>query len=133
MFTGVPHNRVSYLWPLIEPFVDRYLAKAQEHRWNATDLLDSILERDRQLWLQFKDDGSIGTVVITEIINYPRCREANVFMVSGELQDDWRAATETLVEWAAVSGCHYISAMARRGFAKAVGWEPRQHYIVRTI
>lgn len=131
---GIPHDKALALWPLVLPFVERYLEKSKEHRWNAQDLLAAVLERDMQLWVIDTEEG-IETVVLTEILNYPRVRECNVFMISGKMtaRDDWREVVEEVVAWAAASGCHYISSMARKGSEKVMGWETRQTYIVRTI
>lgn len=131
---GVPHDRAMDVWPLALPFIERYFAKSKEHRWNADDLLQAVLERDMQLWVIPAEEG-IETVVLTEILNYPRVRECNVFMISGKMtaRDDWREVVEEVVEWAAASGCHYISSMARKGSEKAMGWGVRQTYIVRAI
>lgn len=131
---GVPDWDVERRWPEILPFVERYFAKSKEHRWNANDLLDAVLERDMQLWV-IEEQGKITTVVLTEILNYPRVRECNVFMISGKMtvREDWRDCVEEVVRWAAAQGCHYISSMARRGSEKAMQWDTRQTYIVRAI
>lgn len=132
--TGIPAEWVERVWPAIEPFVQRWLDKAKEHRWNTNDIKDAISERNMQLWAAEKD-GHISTIVLTEILNYPRVRECNVFMVSGEMtvRDDWREVVDEVVEWAATQGCHYISSMARKGSEKVMGWGVRQTYIVRAI
>lgn len=134
VLVGVPSEAAAGLWPYVLPFIERYLTKSKEHRWNADDLLNAVTERDMQLWVIPADEG-LETVVLTEITNYPRVRECNVFMISGKMtaRDDWREVVEEVVEWAATQGCHYISSMARKGSEKAMGWEVRQTYIVRTI
>lgn len=131
---GVPYFVAEDVWPQVLHYVERYLEKSKEHRWNADDLLRCVLDRDMQLWL-VTSNNQLETVVLTEIINYPRVRECNVFMVSGNMTtlEQWREVVEKVVEWAAESGCHYVSSMARRGSMKAMGWEDRQTYIVRTI
>lgn len=134
VLVGVPHHEAEARWPECLPFVEQYFKKSGEHRWNADDLLAAVLERDMQLWVIDTPEG-IETVVLTEIFNYPRVRECNVFMISGKMtdRDDWRDVVEEVVAWAAASGCHYISSMARKGSAKAMGWDLRQTYIVRAI
>lgn len=134
MMTGIPAEMAEQIWPLCLPFVERYFKKSKEHRWNADDLLKAVLERDMQLWV-IAPGGVVETVVLTEITNYPRVRECNVFMISGNMtaRDDWRDCVEEVVQWAAERGCHYISSMARKGSEKAMGWEVRQTYIVRAI
>lgn len=131
---GVPNWDVDRRWPEVLPFIERYLTKSKEHRWNATDLYLAVLNRDMQMWV-IEEEGRVVTVVLTEILNYPRVRECNVFMISGKMttREDWRECVEEIVQWAAEQGCHYISSMARRGSEKAMQWQVRQTYIVRTI
>lgn len=131
---GVPHTDAERRWPEVLPFILRYFKKSKEHRWEPEDLKQAVLDRDMQLWV-IETGGVVETVVLTEILNYPRVRECNVFMISGKMtmRDDWRDCVEEVVTWAAQSGCHYISSMARKGSAKAMGWEERQQYIVRAI
>lgn len=134
VLVGVPHDRAEARWNEVLPFIERYLEESQEHRWNADDLKGYVLDRAMQLWVIEAADG-IETVVLTELLNYPRVRECNVFMISGKMtvRDDWRDVVQEVVEWAAASGCHYISSMARKGSAKAMGWDLRQTYIVRAL
>lgn len=131
---GVPYWEAEARWPQVLPFIDQYFKKSEEHRWNANDLKTAVLERNMQLWIIETAEG-IETVVLTELLNYPRVRECNVFMISGKMtaRDDWRDCVEEVVVWAAAQGCHYISSMARRGSAKAMGWDVRQTYIVRAL
>lgn len=130
--TGIPADWVERVWPAVAPFIERFIEKTGEHRWNLEDIKKAILERDMQLWA-IENEGLISTVIITEIINYPRVRECSVFMVSGSRADDWRDSVQEMVVWAAEQGCHYISTMARPGFAKAMDWDKRQIYTVRAI
>ena len=126
---GVPALAVPSVWPDVLPFIQGWLDKSKEHRWEASDILTMLNDSELQLWV-IHDDG-IRTIVLTQLLNYPRCRECNIYMVSGELTDDWREHCDSLVTWAEAQGCHYVTAMARKGFAKAMGWDERQTYIVR--
>ena len=127
---GVPVIAIPSVWPDIEPMIQGWLDKSKEHRWEASDILSMLNDNELQLWV-IHDDAAPTTAVLTQILNYPRCRECNIFMVSGELTDDWREHCDSLVTWAELQGCHFVSAMARKGFAKAMGWDERQTYIVR--
>lgn len=127
---GIPAMALPGAWPHVEPLVQEWLDKAKEHRWETSDILSMLNDNELQLWV-IVDDNTVKTTVLTQILNYPRCRECNIFMVSGELTDDWRAHCDSLVTWAELQGCHYVTAMARKGFAKRMGWDERQTYIVR--
>lgn len=129
---GMPAEALNEAWPVLEPFVERMLKKVREHRWEASDIRSMIAERELQVWLKIVDRKVVG-VVLTQILNFPRVRECNVFMTSGQLLDDWSESCEILIAWAAAQGCHYISALARKGVAKTVGWDERTIYIARAI
>lgn len=132
MLTGMPAAALDEAWPVLEPFVERMLRKVREHRWDAADIREMIAERELQVWLKIKDKQVVG-VILTQILNFPRARECNVFMTSGELLEDWSESQDILLAWAAEQGCHYISALARKGVAKTVGWDERTIYIARAI
>ncbi|MNM37106.1 hypothetical protein D3C81_478290 [compost metagenome] len=128
---GVQADDVPSAWHIVSPLVHQYLTESREHRWEAADILAMILERDAQLWLVVGDAGLLA-VVITRIVQYPQAKECDLFMVHGELPDDWPAHLEQLCTWAQAQGCESTAAMARKGQARRFdGWQSRQIYIVR--
>lgn len=130
---GVPWFQVPDTWDVVEPFVAKCFDKYGEHRWNPDDILQLLIKKDLQLWLVVEDDA-ICTVVLTNILCYPRCKELNIFMVSGRRPENWEAdVLDNLIEWGKSHGCQYVTSMGRRGFTKMPGWDCRQTYMVRGI
>lgn len=130
---GVPVDAVPSMWPDVRPFIVRCLNKAKEHRWDADDILTLLMDRKLQLFI-VAGWGGITSVVLTEILVYPRCKELGLFMWCGELHESWEQHGEQLAQWARSMGCSTMSAMARRGFAtKLPHWDERQTYIVRVL
>lgn len=130
---GVPVDAVPGIWPEVAPFVTRCLNKAREHRWNTQDILTLIMDRKLQLFV-VEDWQGLVSVVLTEILVFPRCKEMNVFMWCGKFHEDWAEHTEQLAQWAKTMGCSTMTAMARRGFSKAMPqWDERQTYVVRVL
>ena len=128
---GVPADDVPRIWHVVSPHVHQYLTDSREHRWEAGDILTMILDRDAQLWLVIGDDALLA-VVITRIIQYPQAKECELFMLHGQLPDDWPTHLEQLCMWAQAQGCEFTTALAHRGQVKhCAGWQPRQIYIVR--
>ncbi len=89
-----------------------------------THTMDDLLERLRDGRAQFwaHDDGC----VVTEILDYPRAKVANYWLLSGVL-GDCLALNGEIEAWARGQGCTVASAMGRRGWIKAVeplGWQP---------
>lgn len=129
---GVPWFAVEGVWAQVEPFVAQCLSKAKEHRILAQDVYDMLLGRDLQLWI-VEEDREICTIVITQILVYPRAKECHIFMASGSYPEDWQDITDDLVRWGKQAGCTHVTAMARRGLIKRMGWQERQTYIVRGV
>jgi hypothetical protein len=118
---------------MVRPLVVRCFNKAKEHRWNAEDILNLIMDRKLQLFV-VEEDNQLISVVITEVLVYPRCKELNVFMWCGEMHNGWEDHFEQLALWAKAMGCSTMSATARRGFLKAMPvWDERQTYVVRVL
>lgn len=130
---GVPVDAVPSVWHMVAPFVTRCLNKAKEHRWDVDDIWALVMDRKLQLFVVEGGDGLVS-VVLTEILVYPRCKELSVFMWCGEFHEDWQDHTEQLAQWARAMGCSTMSAMARRGFVATMAhWDERQTYIVRVL
>lgn len=117
---------------MVLPFVVRCFNKAKEHRWSADDILTLLLDRKLQLFI-VEDWDRLVSVVMTEILVYPRCKELGIFMWVGEQHPDWQEHTEQLAQWAKSMGCSTMSATARRGFVKLINWDERQTYLVRVL
>lgn len=128
---GVPWMQIAELWPAVGPLIEQCYAKSKEHRYNAEDIKRMLTARDLQLWM-VEGDGYPKLMIITQIVNYPQARECNIFMVCGTMPDDWHDILASLKKWAACAGCQYISAMARKGWAKYkfAGWDVRETYVV---
>lgn len=129
---GVPVDAVPQVWASVRPFIVRCFNKAREHRWDADDILTLIMDRKLQLFIVENEHG-IESVVLTEILVYPRCKELNIFMFCGRFHEGWEHHTEQLAQWAKGMGCSTMSATARRGFTKMPIWDSRQTYIVRVL
>jgi hypothetical protein len=119
---------------MVAPFVTRCLNKAKEHRWSTDDILTLVMDRKLQLFV-VEDWDKLVSVVLTEVLVYPRCKELGVFMWCGEFHEDWLGHTEQLAQWAKAMGCSTMSSMARRGFSRAMPnyWDERQTYVVRVL
>lgn len=130
--TGVPLHAVPSAWPDVAPYVERCFEKAKEHRFEVEDIHHMLLNNELQLWV-VSDDRGVFTVILTQIVNYPRARECINFLTCGEFPEDWREISESLVTWAKSIGCTHVSGYMRKGLAKRTGWDERQTYCVRGL
>lgn len=102
--------------------VQRALTKVKDHRYEPEDIRDALKERGMQLWVAL-EGTDLAAILVTQILNFPRCRECDLFIWSGRMTDDWREHLKTVEEWAAAQGCHYMGTHSRLGSAKFVGYE----------
>lgn len=118
---GVPADRVDDVWAEVQPMVQRVLDKVNDHRWEASDVLDALKDRSMQLWLAVDEDG-LRAMLITQLVRYPRCMECDLFMWAGKMTEGAKDQLAYIEEWARAQGCHYMSTHSRRGSAKFVGY-----------
>lgn len=128
---GVPAGDVEAFWPIIGPMVANCLAKVGEYRYEPEDILDALRERDMQLWVAI-DDG-IKTILITQLVHYPRAFECEICIWAGERTPDWREQLEMIEQWAREQGCHYMSSRSRPGSAKVTGYSKGMVHAFRRL
>lgn len=118
---GVPAMVIDSVWPDIEPMVARAFDKLQEYRWLPEDIRELIRNNSLQLWLCLEDKALRG-ILLTEIVVAPRAVECNLFLMAGELPEDWRNTLEHVEKWAKDIGCTHMATISRPGSAKIVGY-----------
>ena len=122
----IPKDHVSVVWEDIKP----YIAKAAEHtygRYTVDDILDSIIQYNRDLWMAF-DDGGVKGIVITYMKNYPQKLYLDLEFCAGDEGLTWKAPMlKVLQHWAYDNGCDGIESSGRLGWAKIMkndGYKP---------
>lgn len=67
-----------------------------------------------------------ASVIITEIVDYPRKRVCHFFLAAGNLSE-LEAMTPIVLDWAKAKGCVAASFIGRRGwlrtFVSRLGWQ----------
>jgi len=118
----VPCQHIDEVWGFVEPLVARCFKKIKEYRWLPEDIKFYLQERDMQLWLVVDEADAYG-IVITQILDSPRARECQIFMICGKFPRDWRKIQQDVEKWAIDMQCTHVSAMSRPGSAKINGME----------
>lgn len=98
-----------------KPLIERGLARGLP-LYTADDILDRCEAGDMQLWCY----GS--SVLVTEIIAFPRARVARSVVAAGRL-NDIRRVLPSVETWARNQGCRYAIAGGRKGWGRALGYE----------
>lgn len=85
------------------------------------DIRDAVERGDMQFW------PGVASVVITEIVDFPRYRACNVVAAGGNLAE-LKVMIPAIEQWARDRGCVRATFAGRRGwertFLKDDGWEP---------
>jgi hypothetical protein len=77
------------------------------------DVWDGIQKNDFQLWTGIK------SVIITEIVVYPRKKNLHFFLAGGDL-DEIKIMRVFIEQWGKSIGCSMASICGRRGWEKAL-------------
>jgi hypothetical protein len=93
------------------------LAEVSHGRLQVVDIVKAVRQRDMQLWAATSDDGDLS-LMLTEILNHPRQREAHLISATGQNADRWAFLWPQFEEWARREGCGLISATCRPGWKK---------------
>jgi hypothetical protein len=105
----------------------RRLEKALEHG-GGTHTVDDVMERVRENRAACWPNGD--SLVVTEVLVFPRLRAVNYWIASGNLQE-CLALAPAIDAWGIEQGCTVAMATGRMGWLKvagkmplAAGWRP---------
>jgi hypothetical protein len=118
---GVKSDRIEAVWPEIEELVIRGLEHCQGCYW-PEDVKAALIRRDMQLHVAQSD--RIEAICITELVNYPRRKLCNLFLLAGENMARWVHYQSEIVAWARSVGCDGMEVHhGRAGWGKRLpGW-----------
>jgi len=104
------------IWPHVEPMIARALAYANGTAEPA-DVLQRVVEGQAWLWLVLEAGGPTRGVAVSEVLTFPRAREANIWLIAGEGMPGWLGALgDALEQWARSLGCVAIRGRGRKGW-----------------
>ena len=108
---------LNEVWERVAPWIEAALKHAGTH--DLEDIKEGILDGRFQLWPAPK------AVLVTEIILYPKCRDLNLFLIGGDLEQvlDMEEAVEA---YAKALGCRQLIGSGRPGWVRVLkkrGWK----------
>lgn len=120
-FLGVTGDMIGTAWPVVEPMIQKPLTKTGADKYFSTrDIKKLIKSHNMQLWVAVVDDKPVAAFV-TQIIEYPKCKVFDVFLVGGEKMRDWiNEAWETLKQYGKECHCKGIRGFGREGWVRAL-------------
>jgi len=105
---GLQLSEIDEKWEYLLPGLKRVLA--YNDRYSCDDIKALLKESKAQLFY------TSSSFCVTEIIQYPRIKVLNIFLMSGDM-----AAIDCLgmiEQWAITQGCSEIEETGRRGWVK---------------
>lgn len=112
----IPATAIHDMWGEIAGQME-VLAEISHGRLLASDIFLAVRNRDMQLWAARDDHGELS-LMLTEILNHPRQRDAHIISATGQNADRWVALWPKFEEWARAEKCVVITARCRSGWKK---------------
>ena len=115
MIEAIPPERVAFVWREAEPA----LKAACDHAGERTthDVLLALLSGHAQLWRVHNRAWAVS-----EIVNYPRKKVANLTLVAGSGAPQWaHELQDAIVQWAKHYQADEVRVVGRRGWLR---WLP---------
>jgi hypothetical protein len=110
------------IWPQVRPHMEK-AAASTFGRFEADDVLDTVMVGGRQLWVAFDDDSDIKGAVVTGFNLYPRKKYLELTFVGGTDGLKWKKPMlKILQHWAYDTGCDGIESSGRLGATGRTGW-----------
>lgn len=122
LVTDVASHLVPHIWPKCEPHIKRALDRTCGGAYLPVDILIAVLKGEMRLWV-----SAVGTeceaAMVTRIVDYPRKRTCNVFLIGGRNMSGWAEEFSQKVEAHARSlNCHAMEGGARQGWSRVAGY-----------
>jgi hypothetical protein len=103
-------------WPLVKHEVERAF-RGNFHRLDLDDVELALKEKRMQLWAIH--DGGVKCVIVTQIVNYYKCKAVRVLTVTGIDHKEWlQLGFDTLMAWGKENGCSLMEMQGRKGWEK---------------
>lgn len=119
----VPIAHLGVVWPRIEEFVAKGLNDDGLGRYSAEDVLELLRKGQLKLWVAYDADEQVfDAAMVTDIVQYPQCRECNIWAVGGENMKRWlHEWIATIEAYACTHGCIRLYTVGREGWIKTAG------------
>lgn len=116
-------------WQRVKPWIETALEYA-DGTHTIEDIADGIRSDRFQLWC------GDNAAIVTEILEFPRLKAVNFFLIAGDLKELVEEMEPEVVKWAKSFGCQRVIGVGRKGFERVFrskGYTPRWHYIAREL
>jgi hypothetical protein len=121
-FSGVPSSAARGRWGEFEPLIRLPLERTGAiENYQPEDILDRIEQGFFQCWA-VSDGGQLIAALVTQILNYPRRKVLDVYLVGGKDMNKWADNVWlALKEYGRQNGCTAARGFGREGWVKRLG------------
>lgn len=124
---GVPASDIAKIWPVILPFVVDAMSWTPAIRHTPEHIFGGLLTKKYQLWVSVRSRRIEG-VLITEVVDYPRCKVCRYVILSGRnASQNWVKFEPIIAAWAKAQGCSKMEGVGRKGWGRTnitpEGWK----------
>jgi hypothetical protein len=110
-------------WPDVEEVIKEAI-NPNPTRLSIDDIKNAVEAQEMQLW--GIHDGILRAVMITEMVDYPKCRAIRIHSLAGKEMDKWLdVLIKTLEEWGKENGASLMEFTGRKGWERVLpkhGW-----------
>lgn len=111
-------DKAGLVWQEVKPLILAALDYA-DNKDTIGSIYESILRRDRQLWLVSLRGGIVGAVV-TEVSVYPNDKRLTILYLAGKEFGRWVHLWREMKAWAESEGCNSVEIFGREGWEKVL-------------
>lgn len=112
---------IDLVWNDVEGLIKKTLDRFPEYGWTTEDVRKAIEARAMQLWV---DNEKPNVALITKIVNQPNARQCWIWLVGGEMPDNWENHLNDIENWAIKMGCDDLLEQGRHGWQRRLkDWE----------
>lgn len=127
-FSGVSPEAVQYVWPQVEPMIQRGLRHGQGDGTTSDALRHKVLVGDMVMWA-FHRGVDIIAVVIFSVNQHATGKKLFVEMLAGREHKLWQhELMQLLLDYRDITGSMCIETSCRKGMAKKLselGWREK--------
>lgn len=127
MISHVLPDQLSYVWPKVQPMIERGLRHGQGDFCDSGDLLLEVARENSHLWAIHEGEEILGCAIVS--VHQGRVRKILVEMVAGTEMAKWQDdLNETMLRFKETVGADCVEASCRPGMAKrleSLGWKKK--------
>jgi len=122
------------IWFKVKPLIDQALDHSIGEL-HSSDIMKMLLNEEEFLWVGM-EDGDIKSVLVSEIINYPRKRILRIIIWTVDQESDfdtWIKYLYKIEDFARTIECSHLEAWARKGLTRKLNWDHEYTVISKPI